>query len=278
MSEILITGAEGFIGSHLMKYYGYRASALKSNITDTQAVKQEVEVINPSVIIHCAALKDVRWCEEHQLETMKTNVYGTQYLGCLTGPASKDLPPKKDMKFIFLSSDMVFSGKKGNYDPTDHPDPTTVYGQSKYEAERFTEQLFDYAIVRTSAVYGHTKSNIFVNWLISELEQGHEVEVFDNYINSPTYVWNLCEMIDRVTNIKYCHDTYHLAGSERISKYDFAIKLAEVFGYNKKLIKPIQYKEKVDISLGVLAEQHALEIDFNDVETGLKRMWKDGGN
>jgi len=270
-SKILITGEKGFIGSHIFKYLQERGCDVVGLGMKVQGalVKSKVMSLNPKTIIHCAAKKEVRWCESNPRETHEANIIGTSNL----------VNHSKSRKFIYLSTDMVFSGGMALIPPEDNhgnptkPHPNTVYGMSKAVGEDIVRGLKNHAILRTGAVYGWTERDIFIQMLLLNLEKGETVGIYGNFYNSPTYVINLCEMVEEVIKDDKV-GTFHCCGPERMSKYEFAIAVAKEWGFDEKLIrKDAQYLEH-DVSM--VPSDCYFKTPFVNVEEGLKRMRNEG--
>lgn len=225
-------------------------------------MKNLIDDVDPRVIVHCAAKKNVGWCEKNPMMSRSVNVVGTRNI----------CNHSRGRKLIFLSSCYVFSGREGMYKRMQPTNPSTVYGKNKVEAEEIVGRLPDYAILRLGAVYGWGGKKTFINWLLGRLYAKHAAEVYENYYFSPIYVANLCEAVERVIEDD-CKGTYHIAGNERISKYDFALKVSDAFKIDRKLVHPVSYTEVItDYSLDTMEEQKLLKTDFGDVDSGLKRM------
>jgi dTDP-4-dehydrorhamnose reductase len=258
--KVMVTGASGFIGSYMSEHFrpGQKPQE-RWDVTDESLVRKVVGKLDPEVIIHCAAIKDIELCEQKPKEALKVNLLGTYNI-------AKEC---KGRKLIFISTDMVFSGTKGMHTVDDAPNPNTVYGYSKMAAEEVVKGLDDYAICRTSAVYGWTRRKSFSMWLYDKLKSGSTIDVYDNIQSSPTYVENLCQMVDDIIK-KRLTGTYHTCGPNRMSKFDFALAFAEAFGFDREKIKAAKAKEAQDISLD--AAKGGRLFKFDDVSKGLKRM------
>ncbi|MEM2084218.1 MAG: sugar nucleotide-binding protein, partial [Nitrososphaerota archaeon] len=133
----------------------------------------------------------------------------------------------------------VFDGSKGMYKEEDEPNPINFYGYSKLLGEKIIEENEgEYLIARASVIYGSKpasgKTN-FALWILDNLNKNQNIKVLIDQYVSPTLNTNLAEILleayeRNITGI------YHIAGAERVSRYEFALKLAEVFNLNKNLI------------------------------------------
>jgi dTDP-4-dehydrorhamnose reductase len=243
--KILITGASGLLGSKLAELaisLGYDVYScynqhmpedgvpIKLDVADWEMVKAVLERVMPDVIIHSAAVTNVDLCERNRELAFKVNVVGTRNLVEFAGGSY----------FIYISTDYVFDGEKGLYKEGDIPNPINYYGYTKFEAEKLViNSGLDYLIVRPSVIYGSRpasgKTN-FALWLIDMLSKGNEVRLLTDQYVSPTLNTNLASMILEAIR-KGLTGVFHMSGGERISRFDFGIKLAEVFGFNPELIK-----------------------------------------
>ena len=134
-TKVMITGGSGFLGSRLAYYYRERYELLlpthsELNVSREEAVRAYLELYRPDVVIHCAALSNTWYCEQHPEESHRVNVQGTVRLAkaCkLTGA-----------KLIFMSSDQVYNGTPllGPLQENVILQPVNVYGRHKLEAEQ----------------------------------------------------------------------------------------------------------------------------------------------
>jgi len=147
---------------------------------------------------------------------------------------------------IYVSTDYVFSGKKGMYTETDETKPINHYGKTKLEGEKIVRNLMpDWCIARPSVIYGSVpaagKTN-FALWVIDKLRKGEQIKIITDQYVSPTINTNLAEMILEVAQRRLT-GIYHLSGATPINRYDFACLIAETFDLNKNLIKPAKSEE-----------------------------------
>ena len=134
------------------------------NIANRVDVTTLIQKLNPSYIIHTAALTNVDHCERDKRLAWNINVEGTKHIA--------EIARKINAKLIYISTDYVFDGNKGMYKEDEPTNPIDYYGETKLEGEKLVKNLRDCIIVRPSVLYGWNpvKSN-FVSWVINELKK-----------------------------------------------------------------------------------------------------------
>ena len=201
------------------------------NIANRVDVTTLIQKLNPDYIIHTAALTNVDHCERDKRLAWNINVEGTKHIA---EPAQKI-----DAKLIYISTDYVFDGNEGMYKEDDPTNPIDYYGETKLEGEKAVRDLRDYIIVRPSVLYGWNPIKLnFVTWVMQELKRGNAISIVKDQFNSPTLADNLAELILELIGRDET-GIFHISGSERISRFDCALKIAKVFDLDKGLIKPI---------------------------------------
>jgi dTDP-4-dehydrorhamnose reductase len=284
MGKLLIVGS-GLLGSNLAKiaineftaFTTYNDHPLEIencksyylNIANGMVVATLIQKLNPDYIIHTAALTNVDHCERDKRLAWNINVEGTKHIA--------EIAQKIDAKLIYVSTDYVFDGNKGMYKEDAPTNPIDYYGETKLEGEKVVKDLGNYIIARPSVLYGWNpiKPN-FVTWVIDELRKGKEINIAKDQLNTPTLADNLAELILELIGRDET-GIYHISGSERINRYDFAIKIAEIFNLNKDRIKPITSdqlnwiaKRPMDSSLDT-SKISRIRKPLN-IEEGLRRM------
>jgi dTDP-4-dehydrorhamnose reductase len=249
--KVLITGSEGYVGSNLKTFlrcsgydvYGIDLKTVSDektyhlDMTDPQKVLSVIASVEPDVVVHTAALSSLNECEKNPDIAMKVNVETTRNL------INAIAKINKNAKLIFLSSDYVFDGKHGDYRELDKVNPQTVYGKTKALSEaNIEENLENYIICRTANVYG--RGGNFFNFLFDMLERNKSVEVFDDVFYTPTYIDYLLDSLKALIDIDF-KGIIHIVGPERLSRYDFASKMAETLGKEKSLIQPVKAVDKL---------------------------------
>src|SRR5258706_5236694 len=143
-----VTGAGGLIGSTLARTAATQAQEwsvralprYELDLTDFSAVRQRFRQEQPALVIHCAAISQSPACQANPAFAHKVNVEVTTLLAELAA----------DIPFGFFSSDLVFDGRRGNYEETAAVNPLSVYGETKVAAEHLVQVNPKHTIIRTS--------------------------------------------------------------------------------------------------------------------------------
>ncbi len=255
MKKILITGANGFLGQKLVldffKWYSVLATGQQKSfvlkdreffnqaldITDKEQVKSTVKDFRPELIINTAAYIDVEGCEVNKELAWGVNVEGVKNL--------IEVCQEYEIKLIQISTDYVFDGKNGPYSEDDKPNPICYYGGTKLQAEEVIQESgIEHLIVRSNVLYGtgkKVKKNFYL-WVYENLSKNKPLQVVTDQFNNPTLADNFSILLLEAVE-KNLSGVLHLAGSEYLSRFDFALKIAEHFNFDKSLISPILTSE-----------------------------------
>jgi GDP-4-dehydro-6-deoxy-D-mannose reductase len=145
---ILITGAEGFVGRHLLAELGADAVAGTADVLDVDAFASELRGVRPATVIHLAAMSSVGESWEGVAEVWRTNVLGTV---TVLEAVRADAP---EARVIVASSGEVYGRAEAIPTPEDAPIlPLSPYAASKAAAELAVSQAaargLDVLVVRT---------------------------------------------------------------------------------------------------------------------------------
>lgn len=252
--KIAITGANGLVGQHLAKellHRGYTVIATgkgadRNQFSDPRYIYYDVNIEDafqlhdvlfehrPDTLVHAAAITQIDDCETNRKHCEAVNEKGT-----MNALASAELYCGH---FIFLSTDFVFDGTKGNYLEEDKLNPVSFYGETKIKGEAMVKQSkIPWTIMRTCLVYGNaitgTRSNI-ISWVKQSLEQKKSINVVCDQVRTPTYVEDLIKGIILAIE-KRAGGVFHISGKDRLTPYEMAIKTAAYFGLDEGLINKV---------------------------------------
>ena len=117
-------------------------SRAELDVTDRGAVSAYIASHNTNVVIHAAAITNNRHVEDDPSEAIEVNVKGTANiaLACLEAQA----------RLVYLSTDYVYKGDKGNYSEGDEIEPFNLYAWTKLGGECAVRAIPDHLIIRTS--------------------------------------------------------------------------------------------------------------------------------
>lgn len=249
--KIFVTGSTGLLGHLVVRlalnsghevlssYIGQsptNGKPVKLDLLNLQSIQPTIAKLKPDAIIHTAAYTDVDACETNRDTARKLNTEATKQIAF----AASEI----DAHLTYISTDYIFDGEKGRYKEDDEPRPISYYGHTKLEGERHVQASSkEWCIVRTSAIYGWggEKKN-FATWLLDNLSEKRQVKVVTDQYVSPTLNTNLAEMVLEISEKEFI-GVLHTAGASRVSRYEFAIELAKVFGQDPNLIKQAKIEE-----------------------------------
>ncbi|MEK1385298.1 dTDP-4-dehydrorhamnose reductase [Limosilactobacillus fermentum] len=282
MTEILITGATGQLGSELRNLLDERNVAYDAfdshglDITDEETVMKKVEELQPKVIYHCAAYTAVDNAEDqYKAANWQVNETGTQNIA----QAAK----KVGALLVYVSTDYVFDGTNpGEYKEDDPTNPKNEYGKAKLAGEEIVKQTLDnYYIVRTSWVFGKYGRN-FVYTMLRLAKDHDRLTVVNDQFGRPTWTRTLAEFVTYLVDNKSPYETYQLSNDDSCSWYEFAkeiltdkdVEVAPVMSkeYPQKAYRPrhsIMSLEKAKATgYEIPTWQEALKEFMSDIEDG----------
>ena len=286
MRRLLVTGATGFIGSHLVyrarfhwKVYGTFHSN-RNAPPWSETLHFDLASDNPSVllettypdrVIHTSAIARTEACQKDPDLAYRINVKGAERLAAAC--VSRHIP------FIFLSTDMVFDGENPPYSETSTPNPQTVYGRTKLEAEEaIRAKLHDASIIRTNLVYGHGVGwgSSFSEMILNTLEKDSSIKLFEDQYRSPISVRNLVDVLmEMIENPP--RKLVHVSGPDRVSRLDFGRTLARVMGIDPDNVQgnsivdhESDIKYPVDTTFDIHLAKNTVNTRLLGIEEGLE--------
>jgi dTDP-4-dehydrorhamnose reductase len=286
--DLLVIGGSGFVGSKLVEValkaglnavYTYSKNQLSSPATSIQLEIQDGKTLETCIAEtrpHCITYCAVPSPKSNEYLHEVVSVGGVEQV-CA---AIKKL---ENCKLIFISTNAVFSGKDGPYEESDPPDPEErhdqyrIYALTRAQGEQVALNCWQNTIVvRTSDVNGKDRAgnlNPRLASLLSQLKAGEVIERSANAFISPTLVDNLSESLLEVSGKNFTYrGILHLAGSQQISYFDFACRIAEKAKLEKTLIKP-EFSKVWNIGLDTRYTQSLLRTQLLSVGAQLSAIF-----
>lgn len=242
MHRLLITGGTGYLGQaliHLAHRCGYMVVAtyysrsppleahpdvswLPLDVCDPFAVEEGIDLVQPHSIIHTVY-------RQHEPGLWNTTAQGAGIVAQVAQQAGARL--------IHLSSDVLFDGEQERpYTEEDAPTPITAYGRAKADAEHLVQKACPGAVlVRTSLIYGFHPIDRHTLFML-DIARGNQTAVlFRDEYRCPIFVDDLAAALLELLHLPY-QGVIHIAGSERLSRYEFGVLLAQAYGKNPERI------------------------------------------
>lgn len=250
--DLFITGISGLLGlnlaqqaqghssvsgcylSHPVDIKGVQAFPL--DLTDYSKAKEALTSINPDLIVHTVGLTDVDRCESDRPLAQALNVETTRNVAKIAFSMG--------CRLVHISTDQLFDGASRWYTEGDIPNPINNYGSTKWEAEIAAMEACPEALVIRTNFYGWGSPirTSFSDWICRSLDDQKELTMFHDVFFTPILVNDLADVIFDLAATE-ASGIFNVSGGERISKYDFALRLADTLGYSSSRIRPISVDE-----------------------------------
>jgi perosamine synthetase len=288
--KLLITGVSGLLGNNLARYfartfdvlglYNEHPVVIPGIRTDTcdllglDAVRRVLDGFRPSVVLHCASLANVDQCESDPELSELLNVACTRRI--------VDALEGSEAHLVYISTDSVYEGTKGRYSEEDAARPLNVYGRTKWEGERPVLERPGGLVLRTNLFGWNIQDKKSLGeWILGELAAGRSIGGFRDAVFSTIYTMELARVIDVAIRRKLS-GLYNCGSSDSCSKYEFALKIADRFGFDRHLIRPISIddfefraRRGKDLSFSTKRIEETLEYRMPGIDQSVDAFYKD---
>jgi dTDP-4-dehydrorhamnose reductase len=217
--KIAIIGANGRLGAALAREYAhdFEVTSFKHTQLDLNKpdqIRSRLSTIEFDLLINCAALTNVDYCESHREEAFRINAEGPRLLA--------EVGNEKSAKLVHFSTDYVFDGRKTDpYFEEDETVPLSVYGESKLEGERrVLEVSSQHLVVRLSWIFGPDKPS-FIDQIIQRARENDVVTAVADKFSAPSYAIDVAGWL-RLAIDKDAKGILHLANSGGCSWQEWA--------------------------------------------------------
>lgn len=245
--KILIAGGSGLLGINWAFYkdkkcniiLGYNKKYVSSknlftfkvDFSSLNSTKVILNNIKPDLIINTVGLTNVDQCEKFPDISKLANTIVPKNISLVC--YDQNIP------FVHISTDHLFSGKKALVSECENHNPLNEYARSKSEAEILVRENNPNAlIIRTNFFGWGPKYRVsFSDFIISNLRNKNKITLFNDVFFTPIIIENLIGYIYELLE-KGANGVFNVVCSDRLSKYEFGIKIAEKFKLDLNLIKP----------------------------------------
>ena len=237
--QIIILGI-GFLGGYVLDTlkmngissegtnYQNISNSIKLNAVNIEEVEKYLISVKPETVINCVGIGDINFLEKNPSIAYKINSDSAKNIAKICN--------KLGIYMIHISTDSVFDGQTGMYKENDKVNPLNIYTKSKALAENYVQDNAKNSVIVRTNFYGFDKKNKwFFNWIINSLSSGKKITGFTDLIFNPLEISNLSNLLIELTTIKH-EGILHLSSNDFLSKYDFIMKVASVFNFDKNLI------------------------------------------
>lgn len=287
--KIFIAGGTGLLGSSILDHIDKNkfeifcgvnkkknkfkfCKSIKINFKNKYDIDR-LDKIKPDLIINCIGLSSVEKCEKNFKLAKELNINIPQKLS--------NFAKKNKIKFVHISTDHLFNGKKNIYFENDKTKPLNFYAKCKLKAEKnIIKNNPDALIVRTNFFCnGKFKNKSFSDKIIRNLIMGKNIYLFKDVFFTPVYTFDLLNII--LKSYERLSGIFNISSSKSISKYEFGLKLAEIFNLEKSLIIPINLSDKKLItrpkvmSLSSKKIENFLKIKIRSLDKMLLKLFED---
>jgi dTDP-4-dehydrorhamnose reductase len=217
--KIAIIGANGRLGAALAREYArdFELTSFERRQLDLgqlDRVRSALAATKFELLINCAALTNVDYCESHREEAFVVNAEAPRLLA--------EIANEKSARLVHFSTDYVFDGKKTDpYVEEDKAVPLSVYGESKLEGERrVLEVSSEHLVIRLSWVFGPDKPS-FIDQIIQRARENDVVTAVADKFSAPTFTIDVAGWLRLVVE-KNANGILHLTNNGGCSWQEWA--------------------------------------------------------
>jgi len=244
--KVLVLGATGMLGHKLLQslskqfstkgtirgdgsdfrgYLGVSSDSIIAHVDagDIAGVKTAIEEYEPDVVINCIGIVKQLPAAHDPLQSIAINALFPHQLAHIC--------QQRGIRLIHISTDCVFSGRKGNYSEDDFADADDLYGRTKY----LGEVDYEHALTLRTSIIGREldTSHGLIEWFLSQ--EGRAVSGYTNAIFSGLTTNALSDVIAAVImNYPEMRGVWHVA-AEPISKYELLKRVKAVYNLDVQI-------------------------------------------
>lgn len=290
LPNAFITGGSGLLGLNILLHRPecYQFTALenkreiklsnikttRTDLTNLKSIEDTLKFCKPKLIWHAAGMTNVDECEEYPSMAKSIN-------GVIPGNVAK-VAQELGIKFVYISTDQLFDGTKSFCGEEEDINPVNEYGSSKALGEQLVLKYNPQALIARCNFFGWGPSykRSFSDFIFDNLSNGKSICLADDILYTPALAQNLVSTIFDLVH-RDASGIFNLVGSERLSKFEFGFKMAEIFGLQTSLINRVSWgslkalaKRPADMSLCSGKLLDFLGYDLGKPDENIKDMKK----
>ena len=281
--KTLIIGASGKIGRYFLEFgsanyiYTYNKRKIRKGIY-FDICKSNLDKLCKKFcvnkIILLSGISDPGECYRNKKYSNLINVTKTKKI--------IDYIIKKDIYFIFFSTEFIFSGNKGNYGEGDLAKTKQLYGNQKYLIEKYiTKRTKNFSILRIAKTYGDKlDDNTLISNFILSLKNGkREFSVATDQKFNPLYVRDLQKIIKLFLK-REMKGIFNVGGPEQLSRYECIKRVINQFKSKNKIIlkksklKNFQFLDKrpLNITMNINKIKRIIKFKLTKIDEVAKKI------
>jgi dTDP-4-dehydrorhamnose reductase len=224
MKRLLLTGASGFLGAHVLQaalhwhvaptYFSHAIAHLNArrlDVRDATAVDAMVKDFWPEAIIHTA-------CSNGSAEEIASITAGARAIAAAAR--------RHGARLVHLSSDIIFDGEHAPYADEARPSPVTDYARAKAEAEAIVAEMCPEAvIVRPSLIWSLNPLDHQTGWLVRGLERGEQITLFTDEWRCPVHVTDVAAALLELAARPDIAGPFNFGGPQAYNRWEFGNKM-----------------------------------------------------
>jgi dTDP-4-dehydrorhamnose reductase len=288
LDRILITGGSGLLGlnwavtirNRFKIYLGLHSRevsligtvATPIDISSFDSTLRSFYPLQLDLVIHTVGLTSVEQCEANPSIAFYRNV-------TLSRNVAKACQ-RLGVKLVHISTDHLFDGANSLADECATPRPINIYGKTKVEGELWVlDENPTSLVIRTNFFgWGTSYRFSFSDWILKSIEAGRPIMLFEDMFFTPILAESLVQRTMQLVEIN-TSGVVNLVGATRISKFDFGVRLADEFGLDKSLVRPVKFESRsdlvrrpLDLSLSHKYASRLLGVSPSSLEGDIKRL------
>jgi len=214
---------------HNRKIQLARTSTSCFRLNSIEEIQTQFEKLKPKIVIHTASLTSVEECESNPELAHHVNVELAENVAKVCAMLN--------IKFVHISTDHLFSGNELNVNEEHLITPQNVYAKTKAEAELRVLDIYPESLIIRTNFYGFGASyrKSFSDMIINSLKKNENITLFKDVFYTPIFTSVLIKTVHELIKLNTA-GIFNVVGDERLSKYEFGMKIAKKFELDETLI------------------------------------------